>query len=324
MDFLFPTIVTSYQDPWEKCSSDSTLFSVLTSSIAPVLHPITGIYSNIALAMTPLIPAPPSLSDVMQAPVERVRLYTPREESFAELIFPGFEPDALIWSISLFQIGEFLLSLALSPAVNPGMPTPCTLYHLGASWGPSIAAGQLWRLVLPMTLHANMMHLFFNIFFQLRMGFNMEKCWGKKRFMGLYVFCGIVGNMISVAVDPYKLAVGASTAGFGLIGVWMAELVLSWDLLGPHRDRSLVWLAFMGSAVIMMSAGSANVDMFGHLGGAIGGFLLAVVVSDMPDQYKPVWYEAFKYWARVGLLGLVGGCALKIGVFTPRIPLPAC
>lgn len=37
-------------------------------------------------------------------------------------------------------------------------------YTLGASWGPSLARGEVWRLFCPMMLHANMMHLFFNVF----------------------------------------------------------------------------------------------------------------------------------------------------------------
>ena len=195
MDFIFteipPTILPKQPspcDPWDAPSVWQTVASMI-----PILHPITGLFSmpGVSLSMAPIAAtAAPSLDAAA-----RVHLYTPREESFAELIFPGFEPDALIWSISLFQIAEFLFSVAVTSLggphgapTPPGMPSPCTLYKLGASWGPSIASGQLHRLLLPMTLHANMMHLFFNIFFQLRMGFNMEKCWGRQRFLGPICF----------------------------------------------------------------------------------------------------------------------------------------
>jgi len=124
-------------------------------------------------------------------------------------------------------------------------PTPCALYVLGASWGPALARGELWRLVCPMMLHANFMHLFFNVFFQLRIGFGMEKQFGKSKMQVLYVTCGVIGNLISVMLDPYKLAVGASTAGFGLIGVWVAEIMMSWELLGGSKDRTLIWILFM-------------------------------------------------------------------------------
>ena len=80
------------------------------------------------------------------------------DDSFADLVFPGFDGGSFIWKMSLFQIAEFCFSLALGQ-LN-GMPSVCTLYSLGASWGPSIASGHIWRLFFPMTLHANMMHLF--------------------------------------------------------------------------------------------------------------------------------------------------------------------
>ena len=108
-----------------------------------------------------------------------------------------------------------------------------------------------------------MMHLFFNIFFQLRIGFGMEKQFGIGKFVLLYFICGIVGNMISVAIDPYKLAVGASTSGFGLIGVWLAEILLSWHIMGPHREKSILWILFMLFSVVMMSSVAPNIDIWG-------------------------------------------------------------
>ena len=129
------------------------------------------------------------------------------DDRFADLMFPGFDGSSFIWKISMAQCAQFVLSMIVGQ--TRAAPNTCSLYLLGASWGPSIASGQLWRLILPTMLHANMMHLFFNIFFQLRIGFGMEKQFGIGKFVLLYFICGIVGNMISVAIDPYKLAVGA-------------------------------------------------------------------------------------------------------------------
>merc|ERR1719387_534268 len=153
-----------------------------------------------------------------------------------DLLFPGFDTSTMIWKISLLQIMEYLGSLLMGSAA--GAPKLCSLYLLGASWGPSIANGALWRLFMPMMLHANALHIFFNMFFQMRIGFQMEKQFGKRKFC-------LLCNLLSVAFDPMKLAVGASTSGFGLLGVWLAEIILTWDILGESRPRISLWVFFM-------------------------------------------------------------------------------
>merc|ERR1719253_1627669 len=128
----------------------------------------------------------------------------------------------------------------------------------------------------------------------------MEKQFGTKKFVMLYFLCGILGNLMSISVDPYKLAVGASTAGFGLIGVWLAEILLSWEILGPARERTIIWIVFMLVSVTSMSAMTPNMDLWGHLGGALGGFLLSIVISDMKEEDQPEWYSQARVAAAVG------------------------
>merc|ERR1719382_740021 len=244
------------------------------------------------------------------------------EEQFAALIFPGFESDAFIWQVTCFQVAEFALSMLLGH--NKANPTPCVLYRLGASWGPALARGQLWRLVTPVMLHANLTHLLFNVFFQLRMGFGMEKQFGRDKMMMLYFACGLFGNLMSVLLDPFKLAVGASTAGFGLIGVWLAEILLSWEVLGPARERTIIWIAFMLISVTTMSSMTPNMDLMGHFGGALGGFLLSIVISDMKEEDRPAWYPQARAAAALGLcLFLTGGLG-KVMLQTPHDPIPDC
>merc|ERR1712087_37628 len=164
---------------------------------------------------------------------------------------------------------------------------------------------------------ANLTHLLFNVFFQLRMGFGMEKQFGREKMMMIYFACGLFGNLMSVALDPFKLAVGASTAGFGLIGVWLAEIALSWEILGPARERTIIWIVFMLISVTTMSSMTPNMDLFGHLGGALGGFLLSIVISDMQEKDRPEWHRHARVAAAVGLVLFVMGSLSKIMLLSP-------
>merc|ERR1719414_2661584 len=134
----------------------------------------------------------------------------------------------------------------------------------------------------------------------------------------MYFACGILGNLVSVSLDPFKLAVGASTAGFGLIGVWLAEILLSWELLGPARERTIIWIVFMLISVTTMSSMTPNMDLFGHLGGALGGFLLSIILADMQEKDRPAWYGQARAAAALGLALFVTGSLSKIMLFSPR------
>lgn len=288
----------------------------LLGAVAP-LQLLSPWVPGVALAMMPGVPPPPPFVGHMKLPA-----MPPEEEEFAALIFPGFESGAFIWQVTCWQIAEFVFSMCLGH--DRANPTPCVLYRLGASWGPAITRGGVWRLVAPVMLHANLTHLLFNVFFQLRMGFGMEKQFGRNKMMMLYFACGLFGNLMSVTLDPFKLAVGASTAGFGLIGVWLAEILLSWEVLGPARERTIIWIVFMLISVTTMSSMTPNMDLYGHLGGALGGFLLSIVISDMREEDRPAWYGQARAASALALAALLAGGLGKVFFLSPGDPLPNC
>lgn len=284
-----------------------------------LLSPWSSLGSVVACAGPCAAPPPPAFRNM---PMSNMPGMQQDDEQFMGLIFPGFESGAFIWQITCWQAIEFAISMTLGH--NKANPTPCVLYNLGASWGPAIARGQVWRLITPVMLHANLTHLLFNIFFQLRMGFGMEKQFGREKMMLIYFACGLFGNLMSASMDPFKLAVGASTAGFGLIGVWLAEIALSWDVLGPARERTIIWIAFMLISVTTMSSMTPNMDLVGHFGGALGGFLLSIVISDMRDQDRPEWYPQARAAAALGLCLFMAGGLSKVLLMTPHDPIPDC
>lgn len=238
-----------------------------------------------------------------------------------EYMFPGFDTSALVWRISVLQITEYVASLMLGSA--GGSPRLCSLYLLGASWGPAITSGAFWRLFSPMMLHANIFHLLFNLIFQLRIGFGMEKQFGRRKFGLLYLSCGVLGNLMSVVANPFKLAVGASTCGFGLLGVWAAEVMLTWNVLGNHRPQILLWSSIMGVCTVLATL-YGNTDVVGHLGGAFAGFLVSIILADMHESHRPPWYWTVKNVAKQVLGLLVVLCIGKIFISGPSGPLPMC
>lgn len=311
-----------------RCSSSAAAMGATACAAAgaAALTGAAGVPAAAMLKMCMMVaPAPPPLQSIghNDPAVSSISSQSqPLNQSFFEVLFPGFDTDTFIFRISVLQITEYIGSLLLGSAF--GAPKLCSLYLLGASWGPAIADGAVWRLLMPMTLHANALHIFFNLFFQLRIGFGMEKQFGRRKFCLLYIFCGFLGNLLSVVADPMKLAVGASTSGFGLLGVWAAEVLLTWDLLGASRPRVFLWFAFMLLSCIMMSTISPNVDFVGHFGGALAGFLMAIILADMREEHQPAFYGKAKTIAKnvtplIVLAGLIK--AITLG---PDGPIPLC
>lgn len=264
-----------------------------------------------------MIPPPPVLNERNEQQ-NRER----EDDGLVNLLLPGFDSSTFIWRISVLQVAEYLGSVLLGNVA--GAPKICSLYLLGASWGPSIASGAFWRLLFPMTLHANAMHIFFNVFFQLRIGLGMEKQFGRRKFCLMYIFAGFLGNLLSVVADPMKIAVGASTSGFGLLGVWMAEILLTWELLGESRPRLFLWFAFMLLNCVLMSTLSPSVDFVGHLGGALAGLLIGILLADMSEEHRPAWYDKAKQTAKQVTMILLTACFLKAVPFGPSGPMPYC
>lgn len=168
-------------------------------------------------------------------------------------------------------------------ALNVGIFVIQTLYGpgilmSGAKVNSAIAAGEYYRLLSPMFLHASITHLMVNSFSLHSTGPSVESWFGKGRFLSLYITSGVMGNLLSFLCSPTP-AVGASGAIFGLVG---ASVVL----LGRHRrmlPRSRQGLQSLAYIVLMnfgmgMTPGS-RIDNFGHLGGFLGGIAFSYLLG---------------------------------------------
>eukprot|EP01053_Blabericola_migrator_P010216 Blabericola_migrator_1__10215@NODE_570_length_7533_cov_212_053308_g425_i0_p4_GENE_NODE_570_length_7533_cov_212_053308_g425_i0NODE_570_length_7533_cov_212_053308_g425_i0_p4_ORF_typecomplete_len277_score24_60Rhomboid/PF01694_22/8_3e02Rhomboid/PF01694_22/4_3e32Rhomboid/PF01694_22/4_5e03DUF1751/PF08551_10/2_4e02DUF1751/PF08551_10/7_8e05DUF1751/PF08551_10/3_2e03DUF1751/PF08551_10/9_4e02_NODE_570_length_7533_cov_212_053308_g425_i013742204 len=219
-----------------------------------------------------------------------------------DLFFPGFTWKSFIVAISIVQVIIYIVSLTLGSYAL--VPSTSTLSRIGASYGPGLAHGDIWRLLTPIFLHASIWHILFNVFFQIRMGLPLEKQYGLYVFAAVYFICGICGNLFSMAIAPCKVAVGASTSGFGLIGLQLAVIALSWHTL-QSKDQVIFNITLFVLMSVLISIGPHSVvDWRGHLGGLIAGLCLGIILNeDMHD--KPLWYKTGKTAAVISLVGLV-------------------
>lgn len=148
---------------------------------------------------------------------------------------------------------------------------------LGAKNNTAILAGQYWRLITPMFLHAGILHLALNGYFLYRIGPWVELHFGKARFAALYLLSGMGASLASLVLNP-NLAVGASGALFGLIGAMLPML---------YRNRALIanTRSLMGNILLtitfnlLIGFSFPGIDNWAHVGGLLCGVALGWLTS---------------------------------------------
>lgn len=157
-----------------------------------------------------------------------------------------------------------------------GSTNQWTLIRLGAKVNELIVMGDWYRLFTPMFLHIGITHLLFNGLILYFLGIQLEMVFGHWRFFVLYVLSALAGNAASFAFNP-AVSAGASTALFGLFG---STLVLG-KLFPGNPQIGAMARNFSLLIVLNLVFGlfSTGIDMAGHVGGLIGGYLLAYALS---------------------------------------------
>lgn len=149
------------------------------------------------------------------------------------------------------------------------------LILFGAKYTPLIREGEWWRLITPMFLHIGLIHLMMNSFALYYLGTAVERIFGRFRFLFIYLFAGFWGNVASFLFSPQTISAGASGGIFGLFGA-----LLYFGLIHPRP-----FFQTMGANIItlvginLLIGFLPGIDFAGHLGGLVGGFLAAAIVS---------------------------------------------
>lgn len=150
--------------------------------------------------------------------------------------------------------------------------------------GPSSAPGfQLWQLVTYSFLHANVAHIFFNMFALYMFGSDIERLFGSRFFAGYYFACVLSAAVFHLVVSAWMGAapyptVGASGGVYGLLlayGMYFPnrQLMLLIPPI-PMRARTFVIVFAVLELFLGVTGTAAGVAHFAHLGGMLGGWLM--------------------------------------------------
>lgn len=146
-------------------------------------------------------------------------------------------------------------------------------------WFPGVADGAVWQMLTSAFAHVDVWHIGANMLVLWFLGPQLERVLGRARFLALYLVSGLAASVCVFwlsAVTSHTL--GASGAIFGMLG---AMLVIAWKV-GGDLQPLLIWLGL--NAFITFTV--PNVSWQGHLGGFVGGALIAALIVFAPRQRR--------------------------------------
>lgn len=141
-----------------------------------------------------------------------------------------------------------------------------------------IDAGEYWRLLTPAFLHGSPAHLLLNMLSLHSLGTVCEWTCGRKRFLMIYLYAAVVGNLFSYFGDDSP-SLGASGAIFGLAGALIVYFSRN-KVLYKNRGSAIV-VRLSITVLLNFSVGLLlpNIDEWGHAGGFLGGAMLAYLLG---------------------------------------------
>jgi membrane associated rhomboid family serine protease len=142
-----------------------------------------------------------------------------------------------------------------------------------------IQAGEWWRLVTAMFMHASILHICFNMFALALFGRMIETVFGAWRFTTVYLVGGSMGFIASVAMTPSP-SVGASGGVFALLGCAFVFGFRFRDALPPMmRKQYYAQTAWMIAINLALGCMVSQVDNAAHLGGVGAGMATALFMT---------------------------------------------
>jgi membrane associated rhomboid family serine protease len=200
-----------------------------------------------------------------------------------------------------------LLLVALYVVTGPSA-SRSVWFIAGASDASRVLAGEWWRTITALTLHADSNHVLSNVAIGTIVVTMVMRRTGVGLGAALVVLAGALGNAVNAwGYGSHHNSIGFSTAVFGAIGI-LGGLTYA----GAVRDRGTrrgrpAWTAIAGAlALLAMLGASERTDMLAHLFGTVTGIAVGLAIA--ASGWRP------RTWMGQAVIG-VGTLAVVVGAW---------
>lgn len=216
---------------------------------------------------------------------------------WAVIFFTGGSQSPLVRLLAIRGRGWCLVNDAYLVPVNASQCTG------GDVWVDGVATGAWWQVITNAFVHADILHIAFNMAALFILGPQLEGVLGRVRFLTVYLVSALAASAVVLwFTEPYVTTLGASGAIFGMMG---AVLVI----VRKHRGDLRPILVWVGLNVVITVIGASQISWQGHLGGLVGGLAVTAALLGLPRERRERWQ-----WPLVGLVVVVISAAMIVRV----------
>ncbi|KAJ3052667.1 hypothetical protein HK097_005906 [Rhizophlyctis rosea] len=174
------------------------------------------------------------------------------------------------------------------PIAVPNAQNICTLADLCGFPGTidaGVTPNQWWRFIMPLVLHAGLLHYAMNMMFQMRQGVEIERDWGWWRTGAIYMISGVGGFIFGGNFSPMNPSVGCSGSIYGLVACLLLDLLQNLRLV--KRPLLEVFKMLLIILISFLIGTLPNVDNMAHIGGFFCGLIAGLIF--VPTVHFSTW-----------------------------------
>lgn len=213
------------------------------------------------------------------------------------------------------NVAVFLLVGATNPAALSGGVITALHARFALDVG-AVARGEYYRLLTSAFLHYGFVHIAFNMYALWLFGSELERLYGRVRFVTLYLVSALGGSVLAYLIvspptpySPGPLLAGASGAVFGLFGAFFITA----------RKVGMQTGGIIALVGINLALGFVipNIGWQAHVGGLLTGSALAAVLAYAPQGPRRRLIQV------AGTLAIVAVLCIIVALRTAHFPVTA-
>lgn len=187
--------------------------------------------------------------------------------------------NVAVWMLMVFQGADIF-----KPPVE-------VLLNWGGNAASEVQRGQWWRMVSSTFLHSGIVHLTMNMVGLWIIGQTVERIYGYRPYLMIYLGSAITGSALSLHFSAQKaVSVGASGAVFGIAGALLVAVYQHRNTLPKiFGKQNLTGIGFFVLYSLVQGLTHSGIDNGAHIGGLLAGAVMAYI---LPKRFDLPHYAA--------------------------------